>query len=646
MNKLRHIIFFFFVLILISSQIACYKTVPVSSNQTAYGTDNNIGMRRDGSYSYGNNYGGNNYGGNTNRNNNYSGAYSYKDEVSQDSYPNDPISVKAVDLGSQGLPWESWKLYYDLEGNKLDNLSILEGDELTKRGRYSEAKEKYFSARAIGNSIAVREALAIRLASTELALGHPQEALAVLSSLLRKLGREPDQVSVDFSLMLAFSYGRTRDFDQSLAWFTRAHRLSPVNSNMSFSTDRGLRLMIESLETEEIQNFRSVWRQDTYINGFIARELSRRAAGAEANKENAFWQNKINQTAIETVQASAEQIGSIAVLLPFSGKFSELGKATKDGFELSLDGQSLRSNVKLRYYDTAGDPAKAAAIARSLDQDKPDVVLGPLLSDTSSAVAQVLANKAIPLLCFSKQEDFPVSNNIFRLGATAKSQIESLVDASIKKGMSKFALIYPDEELSREFAFQFKNVLSSYDSQIVYEVAYKPGSSNSFINISKELSELPYSIDGIFFPDDLSMATKFWVLAPESIRSKTRLLGTARWDENQELSRSKTLLQRAIFVNPFFEQSKNQYISQFINTFNKLNKYQPNFLAAQGFDAGTLLLTALRESKKFSQKISEALFGIQRYEGLTGLITIRDTGELERRFKVVELDQFGLQEIQ
>lgn len=545
--------------------------------------------------------------------------------------------------------WEFWPLFKFLNGQSIEQINLIQGDEFTKRKRYLDAKDAYFKSRGKDKTLEYRKALVLRLASTELSLGNPKASLAALSSFIRRIGSDANSVDRHFALMLAFSYSRMRDFNQGLAWFSRAHELASPGSYVFSATDRGLKSLLETVSDESFNELRLRWSRDVYVNGFIVLEAQRRARGGMPVTENNFWET-YKPEAIEQHNAGHLELANIAVMLPFSGKFATLGEAMKNGFELALDGQGLRNKISVNYFDTAGDPAIAASIARSFisrSATKPDFVFGPLLGETSSSVNDILKRSDIPVLVFSKSDNFQAGANVFRLGATMNSQVTSLVEAIFSATkMKRFAIIYPETAQGQAYASLFKEMVLSKYGNIVYEGSYLPKDAQSFIGLSSELALLESKPQAIFFPDTLHMASKLLIALPEGIRLGVRLLGTAKWDDNQQLVRSKTLFKNIIFPNPFFEISKNKFISQFVKTYRKTYRHEPGFLAAQSFDSGTILLNSVLDAYRNKTTSQQAFENIDTYSGLTGNIKVTESGELKRIFKVVELKDKGLRLLQ
>jgi ABC-type branched-subunit amino acid transport system substrate-binding protein len=128
------------------------------------------------------------------------------------------------------------------------------------------------------------------------------------------------------------------------------------------------------------------------------------------------------------------------------------------------------------------------------------------------------------------------------------------------------------------------------------------------------------------------------------VKKRIRPLGTALWDNAQKIARSQALFERAIFVTPFFTQSGRPEVQQFVEAYRAKYSAAPNFLAAQGFDVGTLLVTALRKSAESGWPFDRALLEVAPYQGVTGAITVLPSGEIKRSFYVVEVLRDSFQE--
>lgn len=124
---------------------------------------------------------------------------------------------------AQPLPWEIWRPFMDLEGHKLSNSSLIYGDELRQSGKNKSALDTYLKASKESLLPREAEAAALRLSGQYLVLDQANKALSSVGAYFRRRGLNEANVGLEFGLILAFSFGRSGDINQSLAWFARAN---------------------------------------------------------------------------------------------------------------------------------------------------------------------------------------------------------------------------------------------------------------------------------------------------------------------------------------------------------------------------------------------------------------------------------------
>ncbi|MEZ4754062.1 MAG: penicillin-binding protein activator [Bdellovibrionota bacterium] len=560
-----------------------------------------------------------------------------------------PLSPTKISLAKR-MPWETWPLGRDLNGIQLSNENILQGDEYLKNDARGKALEFYTKASRSILTPDEQESLAIRKASLELSLDKPTEALKTLSQFFKSTTATVEDVDPRYSLLFAYAYGRSGNIEQSIAWFSRVNRLEAGRGGLSGSADRGLNLLLKSLSDQDFNSLDSSWTSDAFVSNLIGQERRRRAhRGYEprsTTQTSPFWQEGLglgNQVSAQSVH-TGETI-NVGVLLPLSGQYGSLGKSTLNGIKVAEQARGAASGLSLIIKNTEGQPIKAAAQARELlSVNKAAVFIGPLLAEPSEEVGRAIAGSGAPLLSLSKKTGFSFSKGTFRLGPTTESQVQSLVEKTSRGlGTQRYALLYPQTELGLEYATFFRQSVRDNGASLLFDSAYYPGDTAGFIKASQEIIEL--GVQAIFIPDSIRTASSFATNIPESQRSKIRLLGPASWDNPTQLLRSKALLRGAVFVTPFFIQSERQIIKRFIESYKHTYGKDPDFLAAQGFDAATMMFAAVDRARSESVSVEAAMDSIDLYEGLTGQITIDPNGNLSRRFAVVEVTNAGLSEV-
>lgn len=562
--------------------------------------------------------------------------------------------------------WEAWPSERDLDGLSLRNAIIIRGDELIDEGKRKEALAEYKRVKPDGLTLGEKDALALRIASTQLSLRQAKTALATVSSYFRTSGKSVEDADPYFSLVLGYGYAAIDDIDQSFAWLSRANRTSSRQITAGNAARMGVSRIAQSFPPDEIETVADAWRADTFVSGILGQERRRRSYGGPIvalgdQKEGLYEKMKVTLTldnegnyrdggsvdsGYGSIDRPTERTGTVVgVILPLTGKFSALGANTKNGIELALSA-SVSPAISPIFKDDGGSSSQSVALAQDLSNiEHAAFILGPLLSESAEAVAQMTSDATSPVITYSKKEVFAGGRGAFRLGATSSSQVRSLFNAiETKLGLKKLAVVYPDDDSGREFGRLFKEAAQQRGMTLAYEGGYRRTDPDGLLRVASEVEAV--QPDGIFFPDNIIEATRFFTALKPAVRQAVVPLGPASWDNEAQLNRSKNVLEGAVFVSPFFAASRKEIIVRFVEAYQSRYKSKPDFLAAQAFDSATLALAALRKQISDGISFSQALTAVERYEGLTGTIQVQPSGEIDRNFEIVTLSQGALVELQ
>jgi hypothetical protein len=111
------------------------------------------------------------------------------------------------------------------------------------------------------------------------------------------------------------------------------------------------------------------------------------------------------------------------------------------------DGQGPTLDV----LDTGGTPAGAVTAAQAAIANRDSLILGPLTSAETAAMAPIARNAGIPVLAFTNDAS-QASPGVWPLGITAGQQVSRLVAAAQAQGKSQFAALLPDTDFGRAMA--------------------------------------------------------------------------------------------------------------------------------------------------------------------------------------------------
>ena len=139
---------------------------------------------------------------------------------------------------------------------------------------------------------------------------------------------------------------------------------------------------------------------------------------------------------------------TVAILLPLSGPRADLGQTMLHGAQLALDGSGA---PPLDAKDTGGTPQGAAAAAQAAIADGAGLILGPLTSSETAAVAPIARAANVAVLAFTNYPS-QAQPGVWTLGITPGQQVRRLVAAAQGQGKSQFAGLLPDNDFGHALA--------------------------------------------------------------------------------------------------------------------------------------------------------------------------------------------------
>jgi hypothetical protein len=129
----------------------------------------------------------------------------------------------------------------------------------------------------------------------------------------------------------------------------------------------------------------------------------------------------------------------VAILLPLSGARADLGQSMLHAAQLALEGAPLDAK------DTGGTPGGAATAARAAIAEGVGLILGPLTSQETAAVAPIARQAGVAVLAFTN-DPAQAQPGVWTLGITPGQQVRRLVAAAQAQGKSQMAALLPDNE--------------------------------------------------------------------------------------------------------------------------------------------------------------------------------------------------------
>ncbi len=191
---------------------------------------------------------------------------------------------------------------------------------------------------------------------------------------------------------------------------------------------------------------------------------------------------------------------SIGCLLPLSGRYKVFGDRALKGIELAMQqfgSLGINPLVEIIIEDTGADPDMAMEGVKRLAQRNVAAIIGPII--TAEAAAKQAQESNIPIITLTQKDNITeIGEYVFRNFLTPKMQIEAIVSYAFDElDLSRFAILYPEENYGITFMNMFWDEVLAYGGEIVGVESYDSAHTD-FATPIKKLVGLYYEI-----PEDL-----------------------------------------------------------------------------------------------------------------------------------------------
>ncbi len=271
-----------------------------------------------------------------------------------------------------------------------------------------------------------------------------------------------------------------------------------------------------------------------------------------------------------------EKVYKIAVILPLSGEYSEIGKLVKEGIE-----RYSSSKFTFFFYDNMEDYSKTYNIMKDIVTKKFDGAIGPVLS-TNSVIASIFSNLyEIPMVSPTASSNIPESFGNYYLCINKSSTLECYAAAQYAYNLlsgRKAAILFPETEFGRKSYNDFKEYFESLGGKVVYSTSFLKNQSD-FKDILKEVSRS--DADVLFVPGN---SEDLILLVPQIkfYNVRAHILGNSGWKSYELINKIGKDYFEGVFV--FEKEVKSDGIFKDNNSPEELRLKQLGYDAAKLID--------------------------------------------------------------
>lgn len=372
---------------------------------------------------------------------------------------------------------------------------------------------------------------------------------------------------------------------------------------------------------------------------------------------------------------------AIGVILPLTGPYQIYGERALKGIELALtrfNFRNIQTPIKISIKDTGSDSSKALGAVRELLEEDVAAIIGPII--TAESVAIEAQKFGIPIVTLTQKENITnIGDNVFRNFLTPKMQVKALVSYAIEElGLNSFAILHPDENYGKTFMNLFWDEVIAYGGKVVGLESYN-SSQTDFADSIKKLVGLYYDLpedlkttdmplkeekstniihsnenndindsikenmdeekpqaivdfDAVFIPD---APKKAGLVIPQLAFYDVKdifLLGTNLWHSESLIQMARQYVQGAVLPDGFFANSSSKIVKDFVSAFEETYRETPGFIEAVTYDTAMILFQMIsRPDIRFRSTLKEELMKIREFQGVTGLTSFDNSGDVKKK---------------
>lgn len=297
------------------------------------------------------------------------------------------------------------------------------------------------------------------------------------------------------------------------------------------------------------------------------------------------------------------------------------------------------ANIDLRVYETAGNAEIAVAAANRAVEDGAQIIVGPLYSASTAAIAPIAARAGINILSFSNTTSV-AGGNVFIMGTTFDTVANRLVGYSVASGKSNIAIVYQEGVSGETGRAAIERAISRNGGNLTAALSYPLGLTEMGEVASSLASTLRSSgSNAVFFTDSPLRGLGFISASLASNRFRSgrdaQFMGLSRWDSSNEVLVTPSL-QGGWFAVPdpgLTLQFETRYQLAYGSPAHQLSG-----LAYDGIAAVGAMIASARAAGERNAFSAQRLTDPSGFAGVTGIFRFRADGTNERGLAIMKVD--------
>lgn len=338
---------------------------------------------------------------------------------------------------------------------------------------------------------------------------------------------------------------------------------------------------------------------------------------------------------------------TIGAVLDLTGPAGVYGENVQDGMKIAVEtvnesGGLNGQKLKIIYEDTNTDSKTALLATQRLIQKGVPAIIGAVASSTTMVMAPLCQRKGVVLLSptASNPKITGIGNYIFRVWPSDTFEGSEMAKFALNTIKAKTAaILYINNDYGLGLANIFDDVFTKGGGEVLLKESLGQEATDFRTELTKILRHNPNVVYIPGYTKELSLALRQY----REMGIKAKILSSATFESPAVIAGAGKAANGVIFTAPAFSlETEKENVIKYVDAFEKAYGRKPDTIASHGYDAVMVMAEAIKKGGITAKGIRGALMKIKDYPGVTGTMTMEDSGDVMKdiEFKTVKNGKF------
>jgi branched-chain amino acid transport system substrate-binding protein len=343
----------------------------------------------------------------------------------------------------------------------------------------------------------------------------------------------------------------------------------------------------------------------------------------------------------------------VGLIVPLTGDVKTFGESTRNGAMLAIEEVNAAGGINGRKIevvatDDKNDPTETGnAGSKLIDMDRVVAIIGSVSSKCSAPLSDKCQSVKMPMITptataskVTVGEDGRRKDYVFRACFIDPFQGTVAARFAVESLKAKTAAVMYDvgNDYSKGLADYFKAAFEKNGGKVTAFESY----AKDDVDFSALLTKVKQSVPDVLFLPDYYNKVGLIAKQARQLGVAAEFLGGDGWDSPEMAKIAGEAIIGGYFTNHYSPDDPRPEVQEWVRKYQAKHGQKPDALATLGYDAGLLLIQALKNAPNAkSEEIKAALGAIKDFPCVSGKITFDEWGNPIKSAAVLEYTKDG-----